>query len=62
MVLAPCPVPAHLPLEGSHLSGALLATNSAGVSGPSVDLPTLDLSTRIANFLYLAFCSLVVLG
>lgn len=23
--------------------------------GPSIDLPTLDLSTRIANFLYLAF-------
>lgn len=27
---------------------------------PSIDLSTLDLSTRIANFLYLAFCSLVL--
>lgn len=53
-------MPARLPLEGSHPGSALVAANLAGVFGASVDLPTLDLSTRIANFLYLAFCLLVI--
>lgn len=59
LLISPCACPSTPGGWSPELAPSWLRAQQVCL-GPSTDLSTLDLSTRIANFLYLAFCSLVL--